>query len=522
MQASRTLPQHPISGKLSIIKNGVLTLHGFGVRVRIRFGHLEIEDGVGMDRRKIRLARVGHKLKRLVCISENGFATLSALKWLSDVGASFVMLNRNGKILVATGPTTNSDARLRRAQALALGNGIGLEISRALIDAKLQGQERTVAENLKDSTSAQIIASFRNQLSIAETFDAIRQIEARAAVAYFGTWRNLPVLWPKADLARIPDHWRTVGSRQSPLSGSPRLAVTPVHAILNYCFALLEAETRVAVSALGLDACLGLGLHTDTPNRDSLVFDILEPVRPQIESWLLNWIAREPLRRIDFFETATGNCRLKSNICARLSETSLTWSKLVAPWAEYVARTLWTRTSLSKTNYPLATPLTQQHRREAKGQVEPPSVFAPRPQRTCRGCGAVLGRGQRKHCALCGVDISRTNIMELARRGRIVSKNAESRARLSASQKRQHAARRGWVSSQLPAWLNQESYRVKVLPLLATITVPTISRKLNVSEPYATKVRRGQFIPHPMHWPGLAELVGVSKSSINDRIEKVI
>ena len=89
-------------------------------------GHLQIEDGVGMERRKIRLARVGHGLKRLVCISEDGFMTLSALKWLADVGASVVMLNRTGKVLFVTGPTAPSDARLRRAQALALGNGVGL------------------------------------------------------------------------------------------------------------------------------------------------------------------------------------------------------------------------------------------------------------------------------------------------------------------------------------------------------------------------------------------------------------
>jgi len=232
MAASLNLPQSPISGKPPVVKNGVLTLHGFGVRVGMQSGHLEIEDGVGMERRKIKLARVGHKLKRLVCISEDGFATLGALKWLSDVGVSFVMLNRNGTVLLATGPTTTSDARLRRAQALALGNGVGLEISRALIDAKLQGQEKVVAGSLKDSSSAQIIASFRKRLSMADTFDAIRQMEAQAAVAYFGAWRNMPVLWPRTDLPRIPDHWRTAGSRQSPLSGGPRLAITSVHAIL--------------------------------------------------------------------------------------------------------------------------------------------------------------------------------------------------------------------------------------------------------------------------------------------------
>src|SRR6516164_11633038 len=103
MAAKQTLAHASALSQIS--KHGVLTLYGFGIRVRMQSGHLEIEDGIGPERRKIRLARVGHGLKRLVCISEDGFTTLSALKWLADVGASFVMLNRNGKVLFVTGPT---------------------------------------------------------------------------------------------------------------------------------------------------------------------------------------------------------------------------------------------------------------------------------------------------------------------------------------------------------------------------------------------------------------------------------
>jgi len=267
-----------------------------------------------------------------------------------------------------TGPTATSDARLRRAQALALGNGVGLEICRKLIDAKLDGQERLARDGLKNSSASQEIASYRERLCTADTFPSIRVLEAHAAVAYFAAWRNLPVLWPKADCKRIPDHWRTVGSRHSPLSGGPRLAVTPVHAILNYCFALLESETRLAVVALGLDPSLGLGLHTDRPNRDSLPLDVLEPVRVEIERWVLNWITREPLRKSDFFEATSGNCRLTSQLCSKLGETASVWSKLAAPWVEYVARTLWASTSPAKSERRLSTPLTQQHRRLAKGR----------------------------------------------------------------------------------------------------------------------------------------------------------
>jgi hypothetical protein len=59
-------------------------------------GHLEIEDGVGSQRRKIRLARVGHGLKRLVLVGSDGFVSLAALRWLTDQDAAFVMLERNG------------------------------------------------------------------------------------------------------------------------------------------------------------------------------------------------------------------------------------------------------------------------------------------------------------------------------------------------------------------------------------------------------------------------------------------
>ena len=268
-------PAQSHNSALIVSRQGVVTLFGYGTQVRVDRGHLLAEGGIGPERHRIKLPRVGHRLKPLVCISEDGFITLSALKWLGDIGASFVMLNRNGKVLLVTGPTASSDGRLHRAQALALDNGVGLEICRVLIDAKLRGQEQVIRERLNVPASAEVIDSFRKSLPAADTFEAIRQRESQAAQVYFAAWRDIPILWPKADLALIPEHWRTAGSRQSPLTGAPRLAVTPVHAILNYCFSLLEAETRIAVSAVGLDPCLALGLHTDSSKRDSLVFDVL-------------------------------------------------------------------------------------------------------------------------------------------------------------------------------------------------------------------------------------------------------
>src|SRR5207302_10394062 len=120
LQHSPAVPQ--------ISKHGVLTLSGYGVRLVIQSGHLEIEHGAGPERCIFRLPRVNHGLRRVVCISENGVVSLSALSWLSDVGVPFTMPDRMGKVRFMTGPTASSDARLRRSQSLALGNGTALVI----------------------------------------------------------------------------------------------------------------------------------------------------------------------------------------------------------------------------------------------------------------------------------------------------------------------------------------------------------------------------------------------------------
>ena len=98
-------------------------------------GHLEIEDGVGMDRRKIRLARVGHGLRRLVCVSDDGTLSLASLRWLAEQKAAFVMLQRDGRVLTVCGPASPSQARLRRAQALAHHTGKALEICKRTPEA---------------------------------------------------------------------------------------------------------------------------------------------------------------------------------------------------------------------------------------------------------------------------------------------------------------------------------------------------------------------------------------------------
>ena len=66
----------------------------------------------------------------------------------------------------------------------------------------------------------------------------------------------------------------------------------------------------------------------------------MEPVRPHIDAFLLDWITPDPLRRQWFFEQRDGNCRLMGSFAARLSETAPSWGRAVAPFAEWAARAL--------------------------------------------------------------------------------------------------------------------------------------------------------------------------------------
>jgi CRISPR-associated endonuclease Cas1 len=490
-------------------KHGVVTLFGYGIKVRVDRGHLTLEDGIGAERCEARLPRVKHGLRRLVVLGGDGMVSLGALRWLADQSAAFVLLNRNGSVLAVTGPVRPSDARLRRAQALAHHTGTALQIARELIGRKLEAQEKLARGGLNNCEAAETIGSFRKAIPSAETIEAIRLIEAQGAYAYWGAWNNLPINFPRAELRRVPDHWRVFRNRVSPLTGSPRLATNPVNAMLNYFYAILEAESRLAVAALGLDPGLGV-MHMDAPSRDSLAFDVMEPVRPLVDAYLLNWIRGETLKREWFFEERDGNCRLMGSFAIRLSETAATWAHAVAPFAEMVARTLWSTIRKQIRHHRPATRLTQVNRREARAiESAPPAARVPHPQSFCRECGVEIWRGGTR-CANCANAVNTVGLIEAAKMGRVAAQSEAAQARRSETQLRHRAEMDLWKSSDLPSWLNEKYYLTEIQPRLPRITLSELSAKLGVSIPYAVDVRVGRRVPHKRHWLVLAQLVEIA------------
>jgi CRISPR-associated endonuclease Cas1 len=476
-------------------------------------GHLVVHDGVGRQRRTVRLNRATSRLRRLVVLGHSGYVTLEALRWLRDVGAAFVQVDRDGKLVACTAGYGRDDARLRRAQALAATTGIGLELVRELIQQKLHGQA-AVLRALPDNDAATAARSAIDQglveLPNAGTMQELRLVEAQAAREYFTAWSQVRVCFARADQQRVPEHWHSFGGRVSPVTSSNRLAANPANSILNYLFALIEVEASLACHAVGLDPGIGL-LHADQKARDSLAFDLMEPIRPEAEHYLLELLTHNTFRARDFHETRTGNCRLGPPLTHLLVETLPTWTTLIAPVAETVAHRLAQAAQVAE---PSPTPLTQTNRRHGRAalrnttklsRVRPPRL------RTCKTCGQQVSLAGRVYCDDCLPDARARQRAEFAdsgpealtalrARGTDPAHGGQPARRRSATMRRHH---RQVVSSHEPA--DPDLFLREILPTIQQIPLRRLAAATGLSLRYVSLIRRGERVPHQRHWEAFAD-----------------
>jgi CRISPR-associated endonuclease Cas1 len=263
-----------------------------GLRLSVERGALVITDGIGDHCRTRRFDKATHGLRRVVVMSTTGTVSIDALHWCSRLGIGVVVLALDGTAQLASTPRLTDDARLRRTQALAPSETYGLDVARWIMSRKIMGQGKLVLRRFGDSVTAETIGDLALGVEEATSIEEIRQLEASAAALYFGAWSGRAECAPSfasKDRSRIPPHWLRYEGRRSVLASSVqnRKAERPVNAILNYVYALVEAEAILACQAVGLDPGLGL-VHSDTRARPSLALDIMEPVRPEADELVLD------------------------------------------------------------------------------------------------------------------------------------------------------------------------------------------------------------------------------------------
>jgi CRISPR-associated endonuclease Cas1 len=512
------------------IRSGILTLSGYGIKVAVDRRHLSVSDGIGRQRRAGRFAKATSRIKRLVVIAQTGFVTLEALRWLHDAKAAFIHLDHDGSILTASIGGLD-DARLRRAQALLPMTEHRLTIARELLEAKMKGQLAVL-----DSFGLAGGSAVREALALlarADRIDVVLIAEAKAAEAYWNAGGSVPAEFARRD--HVPDHWRTFGMRRSPLTLAPRTAANPLNAILNYLYTLLEVETRIALIGRGLDPGLAL-FHADEANRQSLAADVMEPVRPHVDAFVLNLARARTFSAKDFAETREGACRLSSSLTQELAPTMAQWAKLVAPYAENVARYV---ARLAKSGLGIAAPIGPKpstDRARVKVRVRPIAVpVVPKSVRSvpiatarnaCRSCGAKLTIRKRLFCDQCLPDrredalggvipgfraAGPAKIAAMRAAGHDPTTTPEAQRRRVASASQQRKAVVAWRDD---GSLDSVDFRRDILPKLQSLPVRVIAEAMGTGVSYASKVRSGLLVPHKRHWSSLG-LFGASRDAID-------
>ncbi len=222
------------------------------------------------------------------------------------------------------------------ASAIAVTTGLDLFLARDLIARKLNGQRKNLARLRASDLRA--FDALRGELDKTEAIEQVRGVEARAAALYWSAWSSVSVRWRGRDLSRIPKRWARYDSRASVLTGAPRASTQPVNSLLNYLYSLLEAESRLALLAHGLDPTLGV-LHADQRNRDSFALDVIEPLRPDVDAFILDLLEDRAFTSRDFVELPNGVCRLCAPLTHDLALTLPHWRALMQPIVARLAQT---------------------------------------------------------------------------------------------------------------------------------------------------------------------------------------
>jgi len=532
------------------VRQGVLTLTGYGIRVTVERGHLHIESGRGRDQYRNRFPRTTRDLKRLVIIGHSGTISFDALRWLHDIGCAFMQVDADGTVIATSAPIGSDDARLRRAQALAISNEAGITIARDLLYRKLSGQAITVQRISGGDDAAYVIRDLCDSLATAKTYVAMRVIESEAAVTYWQAWADVSITYARKMRASLPAHWQRFGTRTSPLTNSPRTAANPVNAILNYCYAMLEAETRIALLTIGLDPGLGF-VHADQRNRDSFACDVMEAARPAVDAFVLDYLRSRAFGREDFFETRQGVCRLLPPVTTHLAATAPQWAVTIAPVVEAIVHTLMhTRTDASRTPpgataTPVATPLTQANRRAGRAAVhrrniahasphalEHPGTTPPEPTSSvlslpglprviaCQECGTILDDPRRRYCDACLPAIreeqlpgfAASGIATLAARraaGDDPAHGGDASTQRGSRNAAHHHANAAWEEIGTDSVSDPEAFTRDILPCLQATPLKAMAEATGLSQGYCSFIRRGIRVPHRRHWHTLATLVNM-------------
>jgi CRISP-associated protein Cas1 len=352
----------------AMASHDILVLNGQGCSLRVSNNALHVKQGklLGVDRDPIIYYKGTVPIRTIVFMGKSGTISVEAFHWCKEQNISIVMLDGIGNVLYSLSPEGESNAKLRRAQYQADITGMGGYIARELVRLKTLGQIETLKTIPSHSTieghlmvlngrrvtfpekggvvyGELIWESFDNDLLVLsgmKDVDAIRMLEGRIALKYWTYLTGIPIYWSRNDEKIVPPHWKVITERPSTLSGlSPRKAICPFHSALNYLYGVAEHLLLCSIRAAGLDPACGF-LHYDNVYRDSLVYDLIEPHRAEIDAKVLQFFKTTELRRGDIIMLPKGQIMLNKELSRYLIVSCLPDAKKLGDTVSWLVKCL--------------------------------------------------------------------------------------------------------------------------------------------------------------------------------------
>lgn len=373
-------------------RDGVLVVRAHNLHMKVERGELVVSEGSDHpDCRRASFPR-WRPPRRIALVGSMGIVTIAALRWLQDTGCGMFHVDGIGRVTMVSVTPRLEDARLRRAQALLPYGTSALPLARSLLARKLQGQHELLhSRRLGTASQREQVRELAVRAEVAGDIDGALSAESAAARVYWSAWRGVEIRFARREA--VSDRWRRFEQRSSELHRGPRYATDPANALLNYCYALAEAEVRVEIMSFGLDPALGL-LHTDEANRASLALDLLEPLRPLVDQLVLELLSAHVWRHRNFGEEPDGRVRLALETAGLLPDVMARLRPLIAQEVE--AATVAFATEAKRLGVGVLPKITSTKRPPTRRRV----WLVPPPQ-NCVECGAGPLTAGQSHCVAC-------------------------------------------------------------------------------------------------------------------------
>lgn len=308
--------------------SSVLVVEGYAASLNVERGHLIVRDGfTSEDRREIHFPRGRCGVERILIRALGGTISMEAINWCAHMGIALSFVDSDSQLLNCMLPDTPHDGPVKRAQAVSAVTNDAVDLARYLLSKKMDSQMEAIERDFprlgignasSNSTFLSQIHACKKALTETKSLVDFLALEGRAAQVYWDLLVETPLPWRPWALSRVPAHWAAISPRTSGRRERVRDATDPFNAILNYCYTLLEVETRIACEAVGLDPDLGL-LHVDDRLRESFVYDLLEPLRSRADVWALELLHKEKLHPAMFHELRDGIVRLDPHLTRLLA-----------------------------------------------------------------------------------------------------------------------------------------------------------------------------------------------------------